>query len=188
MSESLPKPKNDVYGKLSVKYPVVWKALDELANSKADVREYVPVVNATPVTLKILIPTQEPTLAIPGVKTAVHNTAADAYSMTLDTVLQKTLECSVKEQMPFLVSSFKVLSRNIKKLLLIMEYLLSRGAMFVTANYFLQNGHVERRNKIIMAGHSLDDMNNNLASLEGLGPRHGFILKTFLQSEEELNR
>lgn len=41
--------------------------------------------------------------------------------------------------------SFKMLTRNIEKLLFVINFVLANEGVFATANYFISNGYIERR-------------------------------------------
>jgi hypothetical protein len=79
--------------------------------------------------------------------------------------------------MPFLIDSFKSLTRNIEKLLIIMEYLLQNDAEFVTSNYMIANGHIERRAKLLKAGSTEAEMQMNWRQTAGLRPYHKAVLE-----------
>jgi len=78
----------------------------------------------------------------------------------------------------FIVSCFKMISRNIEKLFRILDFVLCCNRMCVTANYLIANGHVERRNPILPASHGETDAYQKLKNLEGLQTKHSRILKS----------
>ena len=69
------------------------------------------------------------------------------------------------------------LTRNIEKLLIVLEYLLQNDAIFVTSNYFLTNGYIERRAKLLKAGSTKEDMLRNWRQTAGLCANHKYILE-----------
>ena len=75
---------------------------------------------------------------------------------------------------------FKMLSRNMKKLLLVMEILMQNQCRFVTANYYIENGYYEKRIPTLRAASSasgLDDMKKHYNNFTGVLPRHEKFLQ-----------
>ena len=52
----------------------------------------------------------------------------------------------------FVVESLKSATRNFEKLLDILEFLLTHDLKFASTNFYIENGHVERRIKPLRAG------------------------------------
>ena len=52
----------------------------------------------------------------------------------------------------FVVESLKSATRNFEKLLDILEFLLTHDLEFASTNFYIENGHVERRIKPLRAG------------------------------------
>ena len=178
LQKDIEAPAVDKYGSLSQKYPVSWNALTNLANSKKQVGDY----GSTPVLIKPsleILPTIKETKTIGRSSNASSISVAlvsDGFSFSIDPQLKSMLEYCVKNEQPFLVDTFKGLTRNIEKLLLVMEYLLCRNTEFVTSNYYLLNGHTERRMKLLRAGRSYDAGFKNWKQTAGLGARHKAVL------------
>ncbi|MCL1912859.1 MAG: hypothetical protein FWG10_02995 [Eubacteriaceae bacterium] len=78
---------------------------------------------------------------------------ADGYSLTIDPDLLYTFKKIIENDMPFIGDSFKGASRNIEKLLAIMEYVLGNDLAFITSNYLIANGYIEQRMKPLKPGH-----------------------------------
>ena len=47
---------------------------------------------------------------------------------------------------------------------------------FVSTNFYMENGHVERRIKPLRAGHTSKEIQKNLSQTAGLGYRHAAAL------------
>jgi len=74
--------------------------------------------------------------------------------------------------------SFKALTRNIEKLLLVMEYLLQHDVPFVTSNYFITNGYIERRAKLLKAASdATTGIHKNWLNPAGLCLNHKAVLQ-----------
>lgn len=76
----------------------------------------------------------------------------------------------------FVVESLKSATRNFEKLMDILEFLLTHDLKFVSTNFYMENGHVERRVKPLRAGHTSKEIKNNLSQTAGLGYRHAAAL------------
>ena len=175
LQKQIEKPITDKYYDLSLHYPVSWSALTKLANTKAQVVDYEKIGTRFSNTLDEL-PIDKEITAIQNstVSSAARiKVAIDGFSLSVDPQLILLLRYCIAIKGPFVVDSFKFLTRNIKKLLVIMEYLLCNDAAFVTSNYFLSNGHVERRLKLLKAVHSNDsEFDKNMKKTSGLGAMH----------------
>ena len=76
----------------------------------------------------------------------------------------------------FAVESLKSATRNFEKLLDILEFLLTHDLKFASTNFYIENGHVERRIKPLRAGHTSKEIQKNLSQTAGLGYRHAAAL------------
>ena len=76
----------------------------------------------------------------------------------------------------FVVESLKSATRNFEKLLDILEFLLTHDLKFASTNFYIENGHVERRIKPLRAGHTSKEIQKNLSQTAGLGYRHAAAL------------
>ncbi len=72
---------------------------------------------------------------------------------------------------------FKGLSRNFEKILHVLQIILQRGKAFVTCNYYISNGRIEKRRKILRAFHCEEDMFDNVRNLKGLPTFFRNVLK-----------
>lgn len=109
-----------------------------------------------------------------------HGTAitawSDGYAFAIDAKLKEQLTACVDDRFPFVIDGFKSLTRNVEKLFIILEFLMSRWTPLVTTNYFIANVHIERRLKPLKAGHSHDEMFRNCRNTNGLGEYHKHYL------------
>lgn len=65
-----------------------------------------------------------------------------------------------------------------EKLLTIMEFVMGNNLWIVTTNYFIENGHVERRPKLLKPGHEHAEMKRNFLNGTGVTKHHKFWLKS----------
>jgi len=75
-------------------------------------------------------------------------------------------------------------SRNIEKLLTVMEYLMWHDNGLVTSNYLIFNGHIECRLELVKPAHSLTGMIKNWSNNSGLAKNH----KRWLQAAADTAR
>jgi hypothetical protein len=102
----------------------------------------------------------------------------DGYSDEIDPQLSTVIHNTMTHDFPFVVDCFKMVTRNIGKLLRIMEFLLTNDRAFVTSNYYIENGYIERRVHPIRAAHYHSDVIEHYSQTSGLGYRHARVLKS----------
>jgi hypothetical protein len=178
LARQMEPPETDKYYALSKKYPISWLALSKLAEMKSQTADYPGAAVLFKRGIDSL-PVEKEKLLLRKTSNASSVNAAvigDALAFSVDSQLLSMLKCCAEEKQPFLVDSFKFLTRNIEKLLMIMEYLLSNNAQFVTSNFYIVNGHLERRAKPLKPGRSYDDAFRNWQQTAGLGARHKAVL------------
>lgn len=126
-------------------------------------------------------PDEPPQVASPKLTALVY----DAYSPQMDPRLVQLLRyiTAGDGDNALVVDSFKGVSRNFENLMQVLEFLLTHGCAFVTANYYLANGHIERRTKLLRAAHTAEQIRRNLAQTSGLGHRHTAALKTMAKAD-----
>lgn len=168
----------DLYREASEKFPAAWAALQKLGTTSAKVVEYQPILTETPYQM------DEPVNADGQGKTAngdMVKSIFDAYVPEMDPELMTLLkDITSAPNGALVVDSFKTLTRNFEKLLKIIEYILTRGHVFATANYYLENGHVERRTQPLRAGHTVNEMQAHFMQTSGLGHRHAAVLRNLM--------
>lgn len=164
---------------LKQQHPVTWAALEKLATTSSKVVDYPKVTADTTFDLDDLDGGTEVTVEFEKLKIGIYDGYAPEIEPPLKAYLQTLLEHS---DSALVVDSIKSLTRNITKLLDVLEFLLTRGLVFASTNYYLENGHVERRIKPLRAGHSAVDTQKNTAALAGLGYRHKAALSHFAKS------
>lgn len=100
-----------------------------------------------------------------------------SYSTMWDPQLLGVLRSlSPSSRSVFAVESLKSATRNFEKLLDILEFLLTHDLKFASTNFYIENGHVERRIKPLRAGHTSKEIQKNLSQTAGLGYRHAAAL------------
>lgn len=169
----------DLYGELSNRYPIAWNALASLAASSSKVVSF-PKIDRT-----------EASCLLEGIDAAVcsdpKETAVifDGYSSEIDPALAEQLTYIISDSGALMVGCFKMLTRNIEKLLRVMEFLLTHGSSLVTSNYYIENGYAERRTIILRAAHTPQEVKRQSCMIKGLGPKHRQALKAASSSSDE---
>lgn len=183
LSDEINLLENDKYGGLAKKYPISWAALSRIANTKKQIIKYEPIPIITKPNLSILKHQKAVNSSVKENQSNIIQIATeDGYSLTIDHGLSQTLQIVIEDGIPFVVDSFKAVSRNIEKLLTVMEYILGNKRVFITSNYFIANGCIERRLKLLKPGSDPQGMKRNWLNADGITKRH----KGWLQTVAEL--
>jgi len=82
----------------------------------------------------------------------------------------------------FYSDSFKAVTRNIGKLFIILEYILDIDGVFFTNNFFITNGYVAKRKKLLKPMHTHKDTIESLKNTNGLTKTHLKYIR-FMQSQ-----
>ncbi len=160
----------DVYGEAIQKYPLAWTVLKRaaVADNTEEIFEKVPEADS------------EDAGEISGVKD-FKKVVCDGYSLDFDDVLKEELGDVIAGRINiFYVDCFKGLSRNFEKILHVLQITLQNGTPFVTCNYYISNGHIEKRRKILRAFHSDKDMFDNIRNYKGLSAFFKNVLKEMI--------
>ena len=148
----------DVYGEAIQKYPLAWTVLKRAAAANNSEEEFEKIQGANQRNIG-------EDFGINTCKTAI----CDGYSLEFDDYLKETLGDVVSGRVEiFYVDSFKGLTRNFEKILHVLQIVLQHENAFVTCNYYISNGRIEKRKKILRAFHSEKDMFDNMRNLNGL--------------------
>lgn len=163
---------DDYYLNIIKKYPISWKAIMEISNTKS--KEIIFDKITEKVEIKIMESNQE------VIKSETNENAIveDGISETYNRRLLDTLDAIEKNQLDlFFCDSFKLLTRNFEKLLKTMEFILQRDKMFITCNFMILNGYVARRNELLRATHTGLDTKNKVKNIKGLPKKFADVLK-----------
>lgn len=81
------------------------------------------------------------------------------------------------------VDSFKMLTRNFRKLLFVIEILLENECGLLTSNYLIKKSYIGKRTEILRAAHTIKEVTKKMESKEftcGLSKTHKDILKAYM--------
>lgn len=154
----------DVYADAIRKYPLAWEILQKAAAAdREEIFEKLPVQKAEATMEKL----QDHKAATE--KTFYKKVVCDGYSLEFDDFLKEELANAVSGDLSiFYVDCFKGLTRNFEKVLNVLQILLENDKAFVTCNYYISNGRIEKRRRILRAFHSDRDMFENVRNLKGI--------------------
>ena len=90
---------------------------------------------------------------------AENNTSIKEYTSgitnTITPTLASILKAALNKEIPFFyVDAFKILSRNYEIILQVLEFTITNDIVFITNNFYIQNGYVSRRKDLIRTGHN----------------------------------
>lgn len=162
---------HDPYKMLSVRFPVAWQALSYLGRWDLVESTFNPV--REPSSHELDLSSDTSIQDIPPFIREIQSGIDPAFTPGLVRILQLIRE---KELRLFYVDSFKSLTRHPEKLFKVLEAVLRTGAPVVTANFYIENGYVARRQRLVRPQHSREDTFANLKNLDGLTARHREML------------
>lgn len=170
--------KQDLYQELAAQHPAAWAALRCLAATNSKSADYAKVPVSGPYRLAGMDEDLEITAKSGQMKIGVY----DGYTPEIEPPLMELLRMLAADPNGVLiVDSLKSMTRNFAKLICVLEFLLSRDLAFASTNYYMENGHVERRIKPLRAGHSAREMKQNLSNVTGLGYKHKTALSQYMK-------
>lgn len=155
---------DDYYGRIIDKYKGSYQVLKILANTNGN-EVYFDKIEIGKCS----------NLFINGINMSYENKKSvieDGYSSEIGfDLIQAILQC-MKENIPFISNSFKYITRNFEKLLRVIQFLLENDMILVTGNYYISNGYVAKRKKLLRAPHTKEECNLQFRNLTGLSKRH----------------
>ena len=167
------KRNDNVYMRLAQAFPVAWNALSALADCDGTACSFPALSRDDAVMFCAKIVHTDEQRCDPV------TAAKDGFSDTIEPELQQSLRFCGNNKSPFFVACFKMLSRNLRLVLSVIEYLLIQNASFVTVNCYITNGYAEKRKKFLRAAASArrkKDISHHLSNMNGLSPTHRQIL------------
>ena len=160
----------DVYGEAIQKYPLAWAVLKRaaLADDTVDVFNKLQEGKCKSGEEAFF-------------ESKCRKVICDGYSLEFDDVLKEELSNVISGRTDiFYVDCFKGLSRNFEKILHVLQIILQSGKAFVTCNYYISDGRIEKRRRILRAFHSQKDMFDNVRNLKGLPPFFKSVFKELI--------
>lgn len=167
----------DYYQEIVERHPVAWAALRALGTTSAKIIDYPKVQYNNPFSIEACNEIQINGEDESQKERLTKKVIFDGYSAMWDPQLLELLQkLSSSSGNIFVVESLKSATRNFEKLMDILEFLLTHDLKFVSTNFYMENGHVERRVKPLCAGHTSKETEKNLSQTAGLGYRHAAAL------------
>ena len=164
-SQDINKPLKDPFGNLQSMYPITWNAMKVLSQcTNFSIFE----------TNSVDKPHFSKSTSTPKQFVEVQSGIDPTINQTLNEILDRIGD----GKQPFFFSdSFKMITRNPDKLYKVMEFVLSSNAPVVTFNYYISNGYVARRARLIKPAHSEKDLNEKYLITNGLRKVHLEVIK-----------
>jgi hypothetical protein len=167
----------NVFGRLPDKYPAAWRALEMLVSLSTSVRgiQFKPVVPRRP---SLDWPASQ------GVDERLVSYLVTLSGMApfIDSGMAVVLQQLEQGHLSFFFSNnFKMITRNLDKLLSIIEFVLACGKPLVTLNYYLSNGLVLQRDRLCRPAHTRRESENQLLDrrvLQGVEMQHQVALRS----------
>jgi len=170
---------NNPYAHLQDKYPFAWAALWSLTKTIGNESRFSPIKEVSTgdyiTTFNIPLAKQNTRKFEDTVMSGMDPTMDDNLLRNLQTIANKDVNL-------FFVDSFKMLSRNPDKLFKVIDFVLRHGSSFVSFNYFISNGYVSRRRKLLKPAHLAKEVKYKLLKLDGLEKKHYDALKSIKTS------
>lgn len=154
---------NDYYYSVSQKYPEAFKVMKLLSALKKKEMYFE--------SLKI----DKKSVLLPNPNTGMKNTYVieDGVSLEFNDQLINTLNQAVTiKKLGMFTDCFKFLTRNYEKVLKIIQYLIENGSSFCTFNYYISNGYIAKRTKLMRASHKVKELNYKFKKNNELSSRH----------------
>ncbi len=163
----------DVYGQAIKKYPLAWDVLKKTALMTGEILEFAGADQTVSEYEDQKLDCRK-----------YDKVICDGYSLEFDEYLEEALGNLISGHTEvFFVDSFKILSRNFEKVLHVLQIILENGRTFVTCNYYISNGYIEKRKEILRAAHSEKDVLKNLRNMRGTQAELRTILKGLADAE-----
>lgn len=163
----------DVYGQAIKKYPLAWDVLKKTALMTGEILEFAGADQTVSEYEDQKLDCRK-----------YDKVICDGYSLEFDEYLEEALGNLISGHTEvFFVDSFKILTRNFEKVLHVLQIILENGRTFVTCNYYISNGYIEKRKEILRAAHSEKDVLKNLRNMRGTQAELRTILKGMADAE-----
>ena len=163
----------DVYGQAIKKYPLAWDVLKKTALMTGEILEFAGADQTVSEYDDQKLDCRK-----------YDKVICDGYSLEFDEYLEEALGNLISGHTEvFFVDSFKILTRNFEKVLHVLQIILENGRTFVTCNYYISNGYIEKRKEILRAAHSEKDVLKNLRNMRGTQAELRTILKGLADAE-----
>ena len=173
LSKEISCEDNNMYISLIEKYPLAWEALSKLANMKVNEKE-----------ISITVDKKFKQEEFNNDKLELKTIVCDGFTLEFDEYLNQVINQIISGKLScFYTHCFKMLSRNIEKVLHVLQIILENGSAFCTSNCYISCYHIEKRNKIVRAAHNEQDVLKNL-NRGSTPPMIKYCMETMLKSKQ----
>ena len=159
----------NVFEEAITKYPLAWDILKKAALMEGKILEFEEIH---------IIDSYDENINLKRQVSEFKTVVCDGYSLEFDNYLKEKLEEMTSGTVDvFYVDSFKMLSRNFEKVLHVLQIVFEAGGSFVTCNYYIRDGYIEKRRRILRAAHDERDVVKKMMNVGGTTPRLRDVLK-----------
>ena len=160
--------KPDYYQEQNTRYPAAWRAMQALGSLDESTDQYSKITTSPNEDILAILEQN----SVERVKSgSVQIETQDGNSTNMNPALTSMLNAIHHGELDMFYSNcFKMVSRNYGKLLSVIEYVLHFDKAFITANYYITNGYVEKRTKLLPPAHNptaVREMSNLVAGSRG---------------------
>lgn len=159
----------DPFSELPNKYPVAWEALKNIAICNGLSNLYGSVQSES-----YSFFGESKDIIVDDLKSIILSGIDPHIDKQLGRQLKMIQE---RKQKIFFSPSFKMITRHPDKLYKVLDIILRSDATLVTFNYFIRNGFVAKREKLLKPIHSQKEMKNRFYDMRGLDANHRAILE-----------
>lgn len=176
----------DIYYEAIKNYPIAWNALVQLGKCVGKKIVYPEITVKEKKTTEELNKLYEK-LDVTEDKQLYEVQSGISEELSKDLII--LLTNLIQEESIFYVDCFKMITRNFKKLLMIMEILLENKDYILTSNYLVGNAYIGKRTEILRPIHATNRVNAERQVADkmkredffcGISKLHRTILKTYV--------
>lgn len=177
----------DKYLKIVEKYPLAWRALIELGSCIGKRKIYQKEEVKEKIIIEDLNKNEDNKKCKEKIISEIQSGISEEISPELIKILKYIMK---KPSGVFYADCFKMVTRNLEKLLKIIEIILENECSFVTSNYMLANNYVGKRDKLYRAAHTDEEMMKKLEDIDflnNISKTHRRILKSYIEQLKQIN-
>lgn len=175
------KIEEDIYENIIKQFPLAWEALIQLGNCMGKKVIYTKKIKKEKIMTNNL---NKMYVNSENVTNKNLKEVKSGISEELSLELVNLLKDMIKDKIGILyVDCFKMLTRNFKKLLFVIEVLLENEGALLTSNYLITNSYIGKRTNLLRAAHTTREVTRKIENKEffcGLSKTHKEILEKYV--------
>lgn len=174
---------DDIYGDIIKQFPLAWEALIQLSrctNKKIIYKR--KMIEEKIMTKKFNNMYGKLEISEKKMLKELQSGMSEEFSQELITLLK---DLTQKEGNVFYADCFKMITRNFKKLLFIIQILLENNEILLTSNYLITDSYIGKRMQILRAAHTTEELVEKMKNSEflcGLSKTHKEVLESYVKN------